>query len=147
MTVWEESPDDEPDTEPDDDRDEYPASFVGPCTCEHEPGFHGWGSCDVDGCPCEAGWNGMTDRYPRDEAEREALLAKHGYPPDALPRGVTGEPGFSFVNRQGIKLRNWVCVLEGVVMDGHEGSDLDPGGGCIMCQREWDDIYGDQEHQ
>lgn len=26
------------------------------CTCEHEPGEHGWGSCDVDGCLCEGGW-------------------------------------------------------------------------------------------
>ena len=30
---------------------EYPIYFIGPCTCEH-----GWGSCDVDGCECEAGY-------------------------------------------------------------------------------------------
>lgn len=32
------------------------AVFSGPCTCEHEPEQHGWGSCGVDGCACEAGW-------------------------------------------------------------------------------------------
>lgn len=30
--------------------------FFGPCTCEHSEEEHGWGSCDVDGCDCEAGW-------------------------------------------------------------------------------------------
>lgn len=32
------------------------AYFAGPCTCEHEPEEHTWGSCDVDNCDCEAGW-------------------------------------------------------------------------------------------
>lgn len=32
------------------------ASFVGTCTCDHPPEEHSWGSCDVDGCECEAGW-------------------------------------------------------------------------------------------
>jgi hypothetical protein len=32
------------------------AAFIGPCTCDHEPEQHGWGSCDQDGCTCEAGW-------------------------------------------------------------------------------------------
>lgn len=31
-------------------------SFSGPCTCEHEREQHGWGSCNVEGCNCEAGW-------------------------------------------------------------------------------------------
>ena len=30
--------------------------FVGPCTCEHEADQHGWGSCGVEDCDCEAGW-------------------------------------------------------------------------------------------
>lgn len=30
--------------------------FVGPCTCAHTEEEHGWGSCDVEGCTCEAGW-------------------------------------------------------------------------------------------
>ena len=29
--------------------------FVG-CTCEHDSEQHGWGRCEVDGCPCEGGW-------------------------------------------------------------------------------------------
>lgn len=41
----------------DDDLDEWDesASFVD-CTCEHDPGEHGYGHCDVDDCPCEGGW-------------------------------------------------------------------------------------------
>lgn len=35
--------------------DDECACFVG-CTCEHDPDRHGWGSCDVPGCPCEGGW-------------------------------------------------------------------------------------------
>lgn len=27
------------------------------CTCDHESDEHGWGSCNVDGCPCEGGWS------------------------------------------------------------------------------------------
>lgn len=26
------------------------------CTCDHDPGDHGWGHCNVEGCPCEGGW-------------------------------------------------------------------------------------------
>jgi len=26
------------------------------CTCEHDPDEHGWGSCDVEECDCEGGW-------------------------------------------------------------------------------------------
>lgn len=37
------------------DWEEY-TSFVGPCTCDHETEEHGWGSCDVDDCDCDAGW-------------------------------------------------------------------------------------------
>jgi hypothetical protein len=45
----------------DDDAEEYEYDertyFVGPCTCEHDMyDEHGWGSCDVGGCDCEAGW-------------------------------------------------------------------------------------------
>ena len=29
--------------------------FIG-CTCEHESDEHGWGRCEVEGCPCEGGW-------------------------------------------------------------------------------------------
>jgi hypothetical protein len=34
---------------------EYTTIFIG-CTCEHEPEEHGWGNCNVPGCPCEGGW-------------------------------------------------------------------------------------------
>lgn len=33
---------------------EHP-SFFG-CTCDHEPEQHGWGSCNVDDCECDGGW-------------------------------------------------------------------------------------------
>ena len=39
------------------DEDDYnDPYFEGPCTCEHDEDEHGWGSCDVEGCECEAGW-------------------------------------------------------------------------------------------
>jgi len=44
------------DTDGDDEEWEETAYFIGPCTCEHEDQQHGWGSCGVDDCPCEAGW-------------------------------------------------------------------------------------------
>lgn len=42
--------------EPEDDEPFEYITFAGPCTCDHEPEEHGWGSCDVEGCECEAGW-------------------------------------------------------------------------------------------
>lgn len=39
----------------DEESQELITYFVG-CTCEHEPEEHGWGECDVPGCPCEGGW-------------------------------------------------------------------------------------------
>lgn len=80
-----------------------------------------------------------------DEQLVRALLARHGYDPDLPPRGVTGPPGM-VINGHGrdetgrmvpMKLRNRVCELEGVLIDGHEGSDLDPGStSCIHCDYE-----------
>jgi hypothetical protein len=26
------------------------------CTCDHDREQHGWGECNVEGCPCEGGW-------------------------------------------------------------------------------------------
>lgn len=26
------------------------------CTCEHDQEQHGWGHCNVPGCPCEGGF-------------------------------------------------------------------------------------------
>ncbi len=82
----------------------------------------------------------MTERD-----ERRALLARHGYPPDLPPRGVTGPPGEivnGYKSRAGqivpARLRNWVCTLEGVIIDGH--SDQDNTGLCMLCGRELPDF-------
>jgi len=50
------SEEDADESDGDDEPFEYNASFVGPCTCEHEEEDHGWGSCGVEGCECQAGW-------------------------------------------------------------------------------------------
>lgn len=73
-----------------------------------------------------------------DEHLVRALLAKHGYDPDAMPCGTTYRPATStYRNIQGVLLRSYVCELEGVQIDGHEGSDLDPGStACIHCDYE-----------
>lgn len=41
-----------------DDEGEWPEEqvYFTDCTCEHAEDEHGWGSCDVEGCPCEGGW-------------------------------------------------------------------------------------------
>ena len=41
--------------------DDYSSEFMFPgddheCTCDHETIEHGYGSCDMDDCPCEAHW-------------------------------------------------------------------------------------------
>jgi hypothetical protein len=77
--------------------------------------------------------------YVSDEAHQ--ALQRHGYPADYAPRGVTGDPGFSFRSTMcdpdgklvDIMLRNRVCQLDGIEVDGHAPSDLDPGGGCLYC--------------
>jgi hypothetical protein len=40
--------------------------------------------------------------------------------------------------------RKRVCELDGVEIDGHAPSDLDPCGGCLYCGKE--DIYGDEDY-
>lgn len=59
-------------------------------------------------------------------------LYDHGYCNWAAARGVTGDPGELFLSRFGaggpIFLRNRVCYV-----DGHQGSDLDPGVRCLHC--------------
>lgn len=85
--------------------------------------------------------NECDERWEDDEEVIRALLVKHGYPPDLRPRGVTGPPGEitnGYKSRAGqivpTRLRNWVCVLEGVIIDGH--SDQDNTGLCVLCGRE-----------
>ena len=68
--------------------------------------------------------------------EQFGKLWQHDYCPWALPRGVTGRPDLVFGSGQYF-LRNWVCVLDDVEIDGHEASDLDIGGPCIHCGMEW----------
>lgn len=70
--------------------------------------------------------------------EQRAVLVKYGYDPDLPPRGISGGPeavqGFG-----GMMLRNHVCYLDGVEVDGHEASDLDEvgfGAACLHCQTE-----------
>jgi hypothetical protein len=78
--------------------------------------------------------------YDADEDVIRALLAKHGYNPDLPARGVAGPPGQVIDGRgshapgQIIKLRNHVCALDGVIIDGH--SDPDNNGGCIYCYKD-----------
>lgn len=88
-----------------------------------------------------------AERAGSDEEVRAALI-RHGYNPDALACGLAALPGMEGKTwmsghakpEDKVLLRYRVCVLDGIVIDGHEGSDLDPGGGCIHCRKEWDEI-------
>jgi hypothetical protein len=85
-------------------------------------------------------------RYTIDlEPEAWLALLRHGYDPILPPRGVSGPPGriggFRIGEHDGkpvyMPLRNRVCELDGIEVDGHEGSDLDPGSTvCIHCDYE-----------
>jgi hypothetical protein len=87
----------------------------------------------------------MTQRvYYTVDLSPEAWVAlkRHGYNPALPPRGVSGPPGefggftMGFVGGEPFRfpMRNRVCELDGVAVDGHEGSDLDPGStSCIHC--------------
>jgi hypothetical protein len=79
-----------------------------------------------------------TECHDADEQATRALLAKHRYDPDAVPCGSTYRPLTStYRNSAGVLLRSHVCELDGVPIDGHEGSDLDPGStSCIHCDYE-----------
>jgi hypothetical protein len=77
--------------------------------------------------------------------EAWAALERHGYDPRLPPRGIAGPPGeirggvFGDVDGRPVymPLRNRVCELDGVRVDGHEGSDLDPGStSCLHCDYE-----------
>jgi hypothetical protein len=79
--------------------------------------------------------------------EQRAALIRHGYDPDAPYRGVSGGPQTydikEWVDGKFVtvgKMRNRICYLDGIPIDRHEGSDLDPGGGCIHCGKEWSEI-------
>jgi hypothetical protein len=79
---------------------------------------------------------GQRMSQPNYTTEQRDALARHGYNPDLPPRGVAGGPG-EFKSYMHGKLRNWVCELDGIEIDGHEGSDLDPAStSCIHCDYE-----------
>ena len=78
-------------------------------------------------------------------AEARDALTRHGYNPDALAGGVSTRPGSSnatatWRGAQGTLLRYHVCYLDGIEIDGHEFSDLDPGSNnCLHCDYDLDD--------
>lgn len=64
--------------------------------------------------------------------EQRDALRRHGYDPDLPPRGISGPPDVIHTIRG--DLRNHVCALDGIEIDGHESSDLDPRDDvCIQC--------------
>lgn len=77
--------------------------------------------------------------------EQRDLLESHGYASQAAPRGVSGGPDmlfFSYFTRlPSVFLRNRVCKLAGVVIEGHETSDLDNELRCIHCGYEGSDEW------
>jgi len=91
---------------------------------------------------------GETIRTWRDYVTPEArdALIRHGYDGDALPCGTTYDPPtrtWPYETWRGDRkvvlgvLRSHVCELDGIEVDGHEGSDLDPGStACIHCDHE-----------
>lgn len=63
-----------------------------------------------------------------DKAVIRELLVKHGYNPDLEPQFRSGPPGefdgYVMAGGEPVpgKLRNWVCELDGVIIDGHQGN-------------------------
>jgi hypothetical protein len=66
--------------------------------------------------------------------EQKGALRRHGYNPDYPPRGNVGRPDSNYQGADGVWLRPRVCYLDGIEIDGHEASDLDPLGSCIHCR-------------
>ena len=78
--------------------------------------------------------------------EQRAALQRHGYDPDALPCGAIYTPLWPLADSYlpGTMLRSHVCELDGILIDGHEGSDLDYASTrCIQCGDEGDNPNGD----
>ncbi len=78
--------------------------------------------------------------------EQESLnaLIRHGYNPESLPSGASArkgrEPTETWPGFGGEILRYHVCYLDGIEIDGHEFSDLDPGSNCCLhCDYDLDD--------
>lgn len=89
----------------------------------------------------EQGWVTRTcpEHDPLSE-EQKAALRRHGYNPDHVPSGASGPPGPPYKSLEGLWLRHKVCELDGILIDGHEPSDLDPLGGCMHCGKPTSEI-------
>ena len=75
--------------------------------------------------------------------EQREALRRHGYDPDALPCGAIYTPLWPLADSYlpGTMLRSHVCELDGILIDGHGGSDLYLGyasTSCIHCDYEGD---------
>lgn len=78
-------------------------------------------------------------------SEARAALAEHGYDPRAIPAHTTGESTETFdgptatittaKQRVFLRMRHHVCVLDGVVVDGHHKG---PDGLCTYCEEKVD---------
>lgn len=63
--------------------------------------------------------------------------------PDLEPRFLSGPPGefdgYQMVDGEPVpgKLRNWVCELDGVIIDGHQGNYPEyVESDCILCGKD-----------
>jgi hypothetical protein len=68
--------------------------------------------------------------------EQTDALRRHGYNPDYPPRGSGGAADSNYKTLDGGWTRPRVCFLDGIEIEGHEPSDLDPLGPCIHCGEE-----------
>jgi hypothetical protein len=90
----------------------------------------------------ENGWITRTcpEHDPLSEEQKDALR-RHGYNPDHVPCGASGPPDRSYKSIDGVWLRYRVCELDGIEIEGHAPSDLDPLGPCLHCGKElWPEI-------
>lgn len=70
-----------------------------------------------------------------------ATLIRNGYDPEAKPSGRNSRTGSTATWRgvNNVLLRFHVCYLDGIEIDGHEFSDLDPGSeNCLHCGYDLD---------
>ncbi len=91
-----------------------------------------------DGYDVEEAINNTETGVKSQGLSREALdaLKRHGYEPLAAASGVShSEPQVWEGMR--VILRSRVCELDGITIDGHEVSDLDPADDyCMYCHKE-----------
>jgi hypothetical protein len=71
--------------------------------------------------------------------EQLNALERHGYPSELPRSGTDAGPGRQYggyVRGEQVWGRSRVCMLDGIVIDGHEVSDLDCDNHCIHCGAE-----------